>query len=302
MAMMTLPDGRQYNLTQSEDCVKFLEWAPDVISRNIFNLQAMDRQPIGQNVQTLTILGSLGAHLPAEQRSSVATSEKLVLVQLLKRWCLGPPRSADWRRTGVLPADVQAMFDCVIGWTQDKEFCQLLLHGGSESPLGACARLCKSCPTPGAAFVESIMYIAHNALMNTAGAKAMDATGLLCELFRTAAQAACSGAQDGEKVAAPALDVIKLVQQDPKFVRKQLNKEESSAAVALAAALAAIDRQNRRKQKKRAYAPPESARAKLATALGRLSAQATYSRGHTTPGDSNLHLQLCRGKFTSFFF
>ena len=112
----------------------------------------------------------------------------------------------------------------------------------------------------------------------------------------------CSGAQDGEKVAAPALDVIKLVQQDPKFVRKQLNKEESSAAVALAAALAAIDRQNRRKQKKRAYAPPESARAKLATALGRLSAQATYSRGHTTPGDSNLHLQLCRGKFTSFFF
>lgn len=294
MAMMTLPDGRQYNLTQSEDCVKFLEWAPDIISRNISNLQAMDRQPIAQNVQTFTILGSLGAHLPAEQRSSVATSEKLVLVQLLKRWCLGPPRSADWRRTGVLPADVQEMFDCVIGWTQDKEFCQLLLHGGSESPLGACARLCKSCPTPGAAFLESIMYIAHNALMNTAGAKAMDATGLLCELFRTAAQAACSGAQDGEKVAAPALGVIKLVQQDPKFVRKQLNKE-SSAAVALADALAAID-QHRRKQKR--ATPPESARAKLATALGQLSAQATYSRGRTTPGAGNLHLQLCRGKFT----
>ena len=291
MAIMTLPDGRQYNLNQTEDCVKILEYAPNVISANISNLEAMDRQPIGQNVETLSVLCCLCVHLPAEQLSSVATSEKMVLVQLLKRWCLGPPRSADWQRTGVLPEDVQTMFDCVSGWTKDKEVCQLLLDGGSESALGACARLCKSCQTPGAAFLESIMHIANNVLLHTAGAKAMDATGLLCELFRAAALAACSGVQDGEKVAAAALDVIKLIQQEPKFVRKQLNKEGSSAAVALAAALAAID-QHRRKQKR--TTPPESARAKLATALGQLRTQAIYSR----PAASDLHLQICRGKFT----
>ena len=137
------------------------------------------------------------------------------------------------------------------------------------------------------------MHIAHNALMNTAGAKAMDATGLLRALSHGGASRVL-GRAGRRKVAVPALGVIKLVQQDPKFVRKQLNKE-SSAAVALADALAAID-QHRRKQKR--ATPPESARAKLATALGQLSAQATYSRGRTTPGAGNLHLQLCRGKFT----
>ena len=93
------PDGRQYNLTQSEDCVKFPEGTGYHFTQH-FQPSGHGPQPIAQNVQTFTILAPRRARFPLSNG---------VLLLRPKSWCWCScwrrcPRAAlvvaDRRRTG----------------------------------------------------------------------------------------------------------------------------------------------------------------------------------------------------------
>ena len=164
--MITIPDGRTLNINTAEGSAAFLEWSPDIMSKNIRGV-SLETQPIEANKQTFLIFGCLAAHLPADKRMSVATSEKQALVDLAEVWCDEAPRSPRWAASGVLAADVQELLDCLTPWTQDPEFCRLLLVGGAGGALGAYARLSSRADLPSAGFLESMAQTANNCVVCT---------------------------------------------------------------------------------------------------------------------------------------
>ena len=240
---ITIPDGRTLNVSTPEGSAAFLEWGPDVITRNIGGGVRLEAQPIAANKQTFLIFGCLAAHLPAAARSGVATAEKRALVDLAKRWCEAPPRSPRWAIAGVLAEDVQELLDCLTPWSNDAEFCALLLEGAGTGCLGAYAALCGRCAvSPPAGFLESLIMVSHNCALNvreqggSGGIKAVAAAGVLPHIF-SACAAACdaalpppaaassSGAMaraEAERLCGTALGFVVLVHEDPRFVRKGL--------------------------------------------------------------------------------
>lgn len=278
--IVNTPDG-SFDLKTSDGCSSFLTFAPEFIS---LSTQGAELRPVADNIRTFHIVRALGQKLPPKSRAALAQEQKQALVDLCTRLCSPDSTSlGSWIKHGRLAEDRQELLDALVPWTQDADFCLLLLAGRGEGAFGALAQLCARCPSPSPNFLQTLYELSNNCLNISDGSnlKLLDETGLLAQIFRT-----CLLHPSELRVCEPALHVIKFVQRDPRYVRKHFS-QTAGAGQALIQAIAALSNSGGHFV--------NGPGAPVADALRKLQLHMGMSQGVLTAAMSNTTLKICRG-------
>jgi hypothetical protein len=268
---LSLADGRRIDVSTEDGCIALLEFRPDIVT---FLLENLEQSVLEVRETRLNALSCVGYYLPTTLRPGIDEKRKMTL--LCQIWC---QRELDgtFRRTGVLAQDVQALLNALVDWSrEDDDVVSLMIEGGSKvGPLGSYARLCASCPKPKPEFVKTMMNVCTNCCESKVS-KEMEATGMLTEVFRTAAMYANVEGDVGGAV----LRAITALSMDGAFVRKRV-KENTPTGDALAACVLACVNE-------------EGNDTPVIGALKRLVLQADYSQKKREDGGLAQISDMCR--------